>query len=56
MSKEAAHTVIALASLASIGGGLWWVYPPAALVVLGVLLLSGVIYARTCPPMEGPPK
>jgi len=33
--------VFALAGVGLIGGGCLWVYPPSALIVVGVLLLMG---------------
>ena len=38
---------MAAAGLALMGGGLWWVYPPAALIVCGLALLAlGVAGAK----------
>lgn len=45
--RETVHTIVATGSLLAIAVGAWWVSPPAALIVVGSLLLSGVIYART---------
>jgi hypothetical protein len=33
--------VMILAGVGLVCGGLWWIYPPAAVVVLGVILLVG---------------
>lgn len=39
---------LALVGLALIGVGLWLIYPPVALIVVGALLLVGAVYgART---------
>lgn len=38
--KPDAKDIMAVAGTASIGWGLWQVYPPAALVVVGVILLG----------------
>ena len=36
--------LLALAGLALLAAGLWWIYPPAALVVVGLVLLAvGVV-------------
>lgn len=33
--------VMILGGVGLVFGGLWWIYPPAAVVVLGVILLAG---------------
>lgn len=40
-----ARDVVGVAGVALITGGAWMVYPPAALIVCGVLLLGGAIMA-----------
>jgi hypothetical protein len=34
---------ILIAGVMLIAGGMWWVYPPLALVVLGGILISGAM-------------
>lgn len=41
-----AAQIVALAALALVGLGCWWIYPPAALIVVGVLLLLDVIHSQ----------
>jgi len=35
------HDVLVVAGLVLLGAGLWWVYPPAALITIGALLIAG---------------
>tara|TARA_R110000803_G_scaffold43701_1_gene93002 strand:+ start:2607 stop:2768 length:162 start_codon:yes stop_codon:yes gene_type:complete len=37
-SQAAVHIVLSVGSLAAIGVGLWFIYPPAAAVVVGGLV------------------
>lgn len=36
-----------LAGLASLSVGLWWVYPPAALIVSGAILLALAVFGAS---------
>lgn len=47
VGRDGFHTVFGIGSLASIGIGCWWERPSLALIVVGSLLLSGIVYART---------
>lgn len=48
MSIEVVHTSVAAASLGLLTCGAWLAWGPGyAALVLGAVLLSGVIYART---------
>lgn len=49
MSVDTTHSLIAAGSLAAIGYGLWAIYAPLCPLVLGSLLLTGIIFARTRP-------
>lgn len=56
--KPAANDVIGVLGLAGIGAGLWMWWPPAALMVVGALLLaiavaSAVIRAQPADEREG---
>jgi hypothetical protein len=31
---------LAIAGVLLVGGGVWWIYPPAALIVIGLILLG----------------
>lgn len=43
-AKDLVVNVTGLAGLSMVGAGLWWVYPPAALIVVGGLLLAGSVW------------
>lgn len=47
ITRDGVHTLIALGSLVAIGRGLHLIYPPLCPLVIGGLLLSAVLYART---------
>jgi hypothetical protein len=34
------NDLLAIAGLSSLAGGLWWIYPPAALVICGALVFA----------------
>lgn len=36
--------LIAIAGLLLLSGGTWWIYPPAACIVLGSILLGAAIW------------
>ena len=38
------NDVLALAGLAAFGAGLWWIFPPAGLIGVGVILLGAGVY------------
>jgi divalent metal cation (Fe/Co/Zn/Cd) transporter len=40
------HDVTALLGLGLVFAGCWWVYPPAALIVSGGILLAGSIWGH----------
>ena len=44
------HTLIAFSSVSAIGYGLYMMYAPLCPLGIGLLLLTGIIYARTRPP------
>jgi divalent metal cation (Fe/Co/Zn/Cd) transporter len=46
-ARELVQNVIALASVAAIGVGCWWLNPAYGLIVPAVILLAGVVYGRT---------
>lgn len=43
LARHLVRDVMAFGGLALVGTGLWWIYPPAALILLGVALLGLVI-------------
>ncbi len=43
---------LAVIGLALLTGGLWWIFPPAALIVVGVLLIGAAWWMSNIP--EGP--
>lgn len=45
-----------LLSMSAIGIGVWWIYPPASLIVIGSLLLVQVLYAYSIPVAQPKPK
>jgi len=45
------HDILALLGLLLIGAGVWWVYPPAALILVGAILLGVAVTRR--PPAGG---
>lgn len=50
LSRDGIQTLFGFSSLAAIGIGCWWERPSVALIVVGGLLLSGIVYARTKEP------
>lgn len=40
------HDVVALLGLISFAAGIWWIYPPAALIAVGVLFLMAAVVGR----------
>ncbi|WP_373047188.1 hypothetical protein [Vulgatibacter sp.] len=38
------HDLVALLGLILFAGGLWWIYPPLALVVVGALLMAAAFF------------
>ena len=34
------HDVLVVVGIGCLGIGLWWIYPPAALITIGVLLIA----------------
>lgn len=40
------NDVLAVVGIALLGVGLWWVYPPVALIVVGSLLVKLAIWGR----------
>lgn len=44
---EFVRDTIAIVGLGTLFGGLWWIWPPIALVVLGIVLLAGVVLSST---------
>ena len=55
MIHELIRDTIALAALAGIGAGCWQIHPPAALIVVGVVLLVGLVWqgGRRAQPPSG---
>lgn len=45
------HDIVALLGLISLAAGVWWIYPPAALILVGVILLVVGVVGR--PPARG---
>ena len=41
---ELARDITAITSLVLIASGCWWIYPPAALIVIGAIVLGGIVY------------
>jgi len=41
-----AQLAVAVGSLALIAGGCWWIYPPSALLAVGILLWAD-LYVRS---------
>lgn len=41
-----ANDVLAAIGISALGVGIWWVYPPAALIVVGALLTRVAIWGR----------
>lgn len=46
-SRNGIQSLFGFGSLTAIGIGCWWERPSLALIVVGGLLLSGIVYART---------
>lgn len=40
---ELARNITAIVALGMIGAGFWVVYPPSALIVVGVIVLMGIL-------------
>ena len=47
--RDAIQTAIAIGAVSAIGYGLWSIYQPLCPLGIGLLLLTGIIYARTRP-------
>ncbi len=45
------HDILALLGLLLLAGGVWCIYPPAALILVGVILLGVGVMGR--PPARG---
>lgn len=43
-NEATVRNAIGIAGLAMLATGLWWIYPPASLITLGTLFLSGAIF------------
>lgn len=43
MAMEFVRDLIALAGIGLVGTGCWWLCPPAALIVVGAVLLIGLL-------------
>ena len=41
---ELARNITAIVALGMIGAGFWVVYPPAALIVVGAVVLAGIVH------------
>ena len=45
-TREEVRDASALAGVALIGAGLWWMYPPAALIVVGAMVLLAALWGH----------
>lgn len=46
------HDILALIGVALLGAGVWWIYPPAALILVGALMIVVGIVGRPGSPAD----